>query len=412
MNIAFCSLLLPEEKHLSERARERLSGIASHKLARGLIQGLDANLQRPLTVFNIINTLNYPKFPELFFPTEQWHHTTGADDWHIGYVNLFGIKYITQECGLYRKLERWVQSQKGKTCMICVYYIYYPAMKAVCRIRRRFGNQVKICLITGDMAVQRSLPSDFSKPSLKKWLIHFVENGINRMVPRFDSFVFATKDMASGFGVENKPYTVLECTYATPVYEGIHSNHNLNSDNKNVIFYAGVLREEYGIKHLLRAFSMIEDSGYRLWLAGGGSAESMIQDYAESDCRVEFLGFLPPQEVALRQENATVLINPRTSELEFVKYSFPSKTMECLASGKPFIAHRLPCNPPEYDAHIQYPEDETDRALRDKIVEICELSQAQRDEIGIRAQKFIAEEKNPAVMCRRIVDMWRSLEDS
>lgn len=411
MNLAFCSLLLPEEKHLSERAKERLSGISLHKLGTAVIQGIDANLQHPITVFNIINTLNYPKFPALRFPTERWHHTKGSDDWHIGYVNLFGIKYITQENGLYRKLKKWVSSKRGEQCTICVHHIYYPSMKAACRIKRKFGSQVNICLLTGDMNGARGLAAQF-KPNLKERLTHFVEIGINRMVPQFDCFVFATKDMAEGFGVEDKPFTVMECTYTDSVNIEMKKDCSLNPEKKKIIFYAGALREEYGIAHLLRAFESIEDSDYRLWLAGGGAAETMICEYAKADPRVEFFGFLPPQEVELRQKNATVLVSPRTSEHEFVKYSFPSKTMECLASGKPYIAHHLPCDPPEYGAYIQYPENETDEALCDKIVQLCELPQVQRDEIGARAQRFIAEEKNPAVMCRRIVDMWTALEDS
>ena len=43
--------------------------------------------------------------------------------------------------------------------------------------------------------------------------------------------------------------------------------------------------------------------------------------------------------------------------------------------------------------------------LRDKIVEICELSMEKRNEMGQRARKFILEEKNPKFMCRKIVDL-------
>ena len=56
MDIAFCSMLLPEEKNLAARAKKRLPGISVHKVARALISGLDANLEQPVRVFNIINT--------------------------------------------------------------------------------------------------------------------------------------------------------------------------------------------------------------------------------------------------------------------------------------------------------------------------------------------------------------------
>lgn len=405
MNIAYCSLLLPEEKKLAERSRKRLSGISLHKFTRAVIQGLDANLDKPVDVFNIINTVNYPGFPDLIFKTEQWSHAEGADDWHIGYLNLVVFKYITQSKGLYKKLRRWVASKPGEQCFIIVHHIYYPAMQAACKIKKEFGDRVKICLITGDMNGQYGLRSQ-NRVNLKQRLLRFVETKIDRYAKQFDCFVFATKDMADGFGVADKPFTVLECAYANPVYYSDTPDNSLNPDGNKIIFYAGALREEYGIRHLLDAFCMIEDESYRLWLAGGGAAEPLIKEYAQRDSRIEYLGFISPQEVDLRQKNATALISPRTSELDFVRYSFPSKTMECLASGKPYIAHKLPCDPPEYSRVVQYPADESDKALCDKIIEVCSLSEDERRQIGIRAKEFIVTEKNPTVMCRRIVDLF------
>ena len=408
MNIAYCGLLLPEEKKLAERSKRRLPGVSLHKLSSALIAGLDHNLDKPVNVFSIINTLNYPKFPDLIFKNEQWQHTTGADDWYIGYINLFGIKYITQKNNLYQKLKAWKKQLHGEHCIICVHHIYYPFMAAACRLKRKDKQRVTICLITGDMNGRFGLTAQ-SKPNLKQRLTRFLEKRIDKMAKEFDCFVFATKDMAEGFGVTDRPFTVLECTYIDPLYTmetdpGIHQKNG-----QKILFYAGSLRKEYGIAHLLRAFSQINDPDYRLWLAGGGDTEMIIQEYAAKDPRVELLGFISPQEVERRQRLATALISPRTGELEFVKYSFPSKTMECLASGKPYIAHKLPCDPPEYADYIQYAEDESDEALRDKIVEICERTAEERNAIGERAKQFIVREKNPTVMCRRIVTMWEEM---
>lgn len=408
MNIAFCSLLLPEEKKLAERSKERLSGISLHKFGSAIVEGLDANLDEPIKIFNIINTVNYPKFPDLLFKTEKWSHTAGAEDWHIGYINLFGIKYITQANGLFRKLDAWVKTLNGEPCVVCVHHIYYPMMKAACKLKKKYGNQVKICLFTGDMNGKYGLKSQY-RPNFKEKLTHYVEYSIDKMAPEFDCFIFVTKYMAEGFGVSNKPVTVLECTYTPPVYDDPSPDSSLNPDGKKVVFYAGALRREYGTEHLLRAFSMIQDPDYRLWLAGDGNARESVQKYAADDPRISFLGFITPQEVDLRQKNATVLLNSRTSDQEFVKYSFAGKTMECLVSGKPYIAHRLPCDPPEYEGHIQYAADDSDEALRDKIVEICELSQAARDEIGRCAKRFVLEEKNPKAMCMRVIEMWAQI---
>lgn len=405
MHIAYCSLLLPEEKRIAERAKKRLPGISLHKFTSAILRGLDENLDGGVDVFNIINTRNYPDFPQLVFKTEKWSHKEGANDWHISYVNLFGIKYMTQAEGLYRKLCKWVASKGDEPCLICVHHIYFPAMYAATKVKRKFGDQVKLCLITGDMNGAFGLAAQTGN-CLKQRLTLRLEKKVDQLAKGFDCFVFATEHMAQAFGVEDKPFTVVECAYAEPSYYS--SLEDTSDESEKIIFYAGALREEYGIPHLLRAFSMIEGENYRLWLAGGGNAEHIIAEFAEKDPRIEFLGFITPQEVDLRQKRATVLISARTTEYAFVKYSFPSKTMEGLASGKPYIAHRLPCDPPEYADYILYAE-ESDEALRDKMVQVCELPKAQRDAISQKARDFVLREKNPKIMSKRIVDMWKQV---
>lgn len=405
MKVAYCSLLLPEEKHLAERSKKRLSGISLHKFTSALINGIDANLDEPLTVFNIINTLNYPNFPDIVFKTEQWHHNKGCTDWHIGYVNLFGIKYITQEIQLYKKLRAWVLVNINHDCIICVHHIYYPAMKAALAIKQEFSN-VKICLITGDMNGNYGLQSQYRK-NIKYLLTKQLERKIDFLATQFDCFVFATKDMAEAFKVKSKPFVVVECAYLPSPH--IDNSLRKNETDDKIIFYAGAIRNEYGIPHLLRAFHMINQKNYYLQLAGDGNAVPLVKEYIRKNTNIQFLGFISPQEVERRQQLATITVSPRTSEFNFVKYSFPSKSLDCLASGIPYVAHRLPCDPPEYADFIQYADDETDEALKNKIVEICELSLKEREVIGVRAKHFILEQKNPVIMARKIVDLWQNV---
>lgn len=408
MNIAYCSLLLPEEKNLSERAKGHLSGISLHKFTRAIISGLDANSKKPVRIFNIINTLNYPKFPDLIFPTEEWSHTDEAKDIHIGYINLFGIKYLTQEKNLYRALDQWFATLGGTRAVLCVHHNYYPMMKAALRIKRKYGNQAVTCLISGDIPGKFGLKSQY-KDSLKQKMIERMEKSILQMAKQFDSFVLQTQYMAEGFGVADKPVCVLECTYLPKAYTRSDKAKTYNPDNKKVVFYAGSLRKEYDAIHLLNAFRFIQGDEFEFWLAGGGNAVEEIQKAAETDNRIKFLGFISPQEVYDRQQVATVLVSPRKSNHVFVKYSFPSKTMECLASGKPYIAHRLPCEPDEYGDFIQYPDNETDEALANKIVEICNTPDAERRQMGEKGREFILTQKNPKAMCRRVLEFWETL---
>lgn len=407
MKVAYCSLLLPKEKKIAERTKERLSGISNHKVTVAEIAGIDTNLGTAVDIFNIINAVNFPKFPQILFKSEKWNHSKEKNhvDYHLGYVNIFGIKYITQYLKMYRYLKKWIKDLGTQSGVICVHNIYLPNMYASVRLKRKYKDKVKICLNTGDIPGNFGLKSQNNK-NLKQFLIeNFVDKNVMKLAKKFDCFVFVTDAMANAFEVEDKPYTVVECAY-TPTLD--YKISRKCEANEKIIFYAGSIREEYGISHLLRAFSMIKGLNYKLIICGGGPAEKIVNEYAKKDTRVCYLGFISPQEVLKYQMQATVLVSPRESKYEYVKYSFPSKSVDSLASGIPYIAHRLPCDPPEYEDYILYAK-ETDEGLRDKIVEICEMSDWERKRIGEKAKRFILEEKTPTVMTKSITDMWEHL---
>jgi glycosyltransferase involved in cell wall biosynthesis len=403
MKICFCSLLLPDAEKLMCKTKCKLP-ISRHKFGMNVLKGLEANCPGDITVMNIINTVNFPKYKQLVFPTENWSHNEKSTDYHIGYINLFGIKYLTQYHNLKKHLKAWAKANPNEKLVIYVQDIFFPSVMAALSVAKKFPN-IKTCLMTGDLYGKYGLSPNCNP--LKNWLLSQKDKFVETRIPQFDSYVLATKYMAQAMGVQDKPVTVMECLYA-PETSQLPEIQNRTAKEK-IIFYAGAVREEYGILHLIRAFSLISDPNYRLWIAGGGAGAKAVQKAAESDPRIVFLGFISPREVLERQQLATLLVNPRTSENEFSKYSFASKNMECLASGKPYVAHKLLCNPPEYDHYICYPDAETDEALAKKMVEVCEMSSSERDELAQRSRDFILQEKNPHSQCKKVVEMLREI---
>jgi glycosyltransferase involved in cell wall biosynthesis len=149
----------------------------------------------------------------------------------------------------------------------------------------------------------------------------------------------------------------------------------------------------------------ITDSNYRLQICGVGDSEEEIKKAVSRDSRIEFLGRLSREEVLRLQKNATVLVNPRQNNEEFTKYSFPSKNLEYLSSGIPMIAYKLDGIPNDYDRYICYVEDNSVEALSKKIIDVCELTQAQRHLYGYEARKYVMEHKNEIVQTKKIIQM-------
>lgn len=405
MRIAYCSMLLPEEKHLTDYTKERLVGISVHKVQMASIEGIDSNIEGYVDIYNIINTINFPKFRKLFFESEKWKHTPNKThyDYHIGYINLFGIKYIVQTFNMYRMLKKWVKEDINARNLICVHHTFLPSMVAAVLIKRKYRNKVKICFYTGD------LPGVYGAKQgngIKDVLIRQLVNKNNmRLAQMFDSYVFVTSEMANAVVVANKPVTIVECTYTRPPYYVDRQSNN----GSRTVFYAGAIRDDYGIPHLLNAFSLIDNPDYRLVIAGGGPAENEVREYVKKDSRATFLGYISAEEVAKEQANARVIVSPRQSFHDYVKYSFPSKSLDSMASGIPYVAHRLPCDPPEYESYINYAGDDSDIALRDKIVEIAELPDEIWRRLGDDAKQFVLRDKSPEIMMKSVVEMWNQL---
>ena len=98
-------------------------------------------------------------------------------------------------------------------------------------------------------------------------------------------------------------------------------------------------------------------------------AKSPAQIAAE-DPRIFYGGMLLNQEIVEKEQEATLLVNPRPTGEEYVKYSFPSKTMEYMASGTPVLTTVLPGMPKEYHPYVYLLEDETSDGITEKLKEV------------------------------------------
>jgi glycosyltransferase involved in cell wall biosynthesis len=153
---------------------------------------------------------------------------------------------------------------------------------------------------------------------------------------------------------------------------------------------------------LVKAFGKINQSNYRLLICGAGDTEPQIRVAAAADHRIEFKGQLPRSDVLALQRNAALLVNPRTPEGEFTRYSFPSKTMEYLASSIPVLMHRLDGVPEDYFNFCYTIDELSIDYLAKRIVEICETSPTELQRRVAAAKKFVTEHKSPDVQCRKI----------
>ena len=227
---------------------------------------------------------------------------------------------------------------------------------------------------------------------------------INYCIRKFDLFAILTTAMTTRLPLDGKQWVLIEGIYHDRKYPIVEKS------KKNVILYTGQLQKRYGIFDLVDAFMKISDPNYELWLCGMGNDEEMqwLNEQVNRDGRIKLMGRVAPDHVLALQRQATLLVNPRHSNEEFTKYSFPSKTMEYLASGTPTLMCKLPSIPLEYYNHLFFFDDESVDGMSQKIVEICSLDKEFLKIKGESAAEFIKSYKNSSYQVKKIISMLMS----
>ena len=143
----------------------------------------------------------------------------------------------------------------------------------------------------------------------------------------------------------------------------------------------------------------------QLHIYGPGDYVKELQQIAAEDSRVFYGGMLLNTEIVDKEQEATLLVNPRPTHEEFVKYSFPSKTMEYMASGTPVLTTVLPGMPREYHPYVYLMWEETPEGAAKMLTQVLSQSDEDLFRKGMEARSFILDKKNNVIQAKKILDM-------
>jgi len=245
------------------------------------------------------------------------------------------------------------------------------------------------------IAIVTDLPRDIGgKLSISKKVNQFLQN-------KYDAYIVLTEPMNEIVNPKNKPSIVIE---------GISDNKMKNKENtienkykEKTCIYAGGLYEKYGVKNLVEAFKLLNQDDVQLHLYGAGDLEEYLKE--SDDDRIKYFGVVENEKIVEEEIKATLLINPRFSNEEYTKYSFPSKNMEYMASGTPILTTKLPGMPKEYYEYIYLFEEETIEGMKNKLEQILKLSAINLNKKGKEAKEFVLKNKNNIMQARKIIDL-------
>ena len=297
------------------------------------------------------------------------------------------IHHLSKFFGTLRQLRKLYRKGDIIVCNI----MNFDECRAALWFRRL--HPVKVCAIVADVP---GLMSGSSKERDAKWkrqLTSLAAPFYRSSNNKYDGYLFLTEAMNVVVNTKGKPFVVME---------GIADNRMQKVENtldgknpKKTILYAGGLHREYGIQLLVEAFKGIDIPDVELHIYGKGNYVLELEKVAEEDARIKYFGTRSNQEIVSEQVKAHILVNPRPTKEAFVKYSFPSKIMECMASGTPLLTTRIPGMPKDYCPYIYCIDEETVEGVQDALQQLLGKPLEELHKKGQEAKQFILAEKNP-----------------
>ena len=353
---------------------------------------------------DIINPLflgNYPnEYKKIFVAREEWSHNEKSSNVSPSTINIFGLKQIFRLFNLTHEIRKKIKKQDDT---VIVVYSLNTSFLVSLRLAMVGHNDIPTCVIVPDLPL--FYITNAGKSKLYRILKTIDWKIMVHLCKRIDSFILLTEAMKDKLNITKQPYMISEgiCEVDDKKYD--------DSIENNTICYTGTLDREFGILDLIRNFLAVADDEWVLKIAGGGNAKKEIEKISRENPRIIYCGILTNFETKKLQRTSKILINPRSSDEEFTKYSFPSKTMEYLKSGRPVIMHKLPGIPPEYDDYLLYFDNTSDDAVQKGLIDVMSKTTKELNEIGAKGKKFVETEKNSKVQGKRIIEFLRKLLD-
>lgn len=224
-----------------------------------------------------------------------------------------------------------------------------------------------------------------------------------KLITRFDGYIFLTEAMNELTNKNKKPYIVVECLVEAGMVTV--KNELIQKKNPRICLYAGGIRRVYGIPQMVEGFLQASVPDVELHIYGSGDYSEDLLELCKKHNNVKFFGVVPNREIVAAEIQATLLINPRPTDGEYTKYSFPSKNMEYMASGTPVLTTKLPGMPKEYSDYVYWIEEETIPGITKALTDILNRLPEELHEKGISAKRYVLENKNNYVQAKRVLDM-------
>ena len=403
MQIVYLSNGCSEEKfsQLREKGITRQLPQAQ-KYHRLLMEGLASWTEQELVSLSAYS-VNRQWTKQIVFSREEEHR----DNIHYIYGAFWNLP-------VFRQLTRMVNASRE----IKKLYRKNPDMVLICDVlnqslseaARYCGKKYRIPVvgIVTDVPGLMLGTRNGRQPLLTRLVSQYAETRCRKNLGKYDGYLLLTEAMNPVVNTNHKPYLVIEGHADSKMTEV--TNTLADKQQPKVAMYAGGIHKEYGIGCMVDAFRNGNFSNWQLHIYGDGNYREELEQIAAQDGRIQYFGAQSNALVVQKQLTASVLINPRLTNEEYVKYSFPSKTMECMASGTPLLTTKLPGMPKEYEPYVYLITEETEAGMQAAMEAVFTQTAESLHQKGAEAKAFVLKEKNNICQAKKFMDFLAQLK--
>ena len=397
--LMICGYFAPENEaeviQHAKRAVEFSANEFQKKLIRGL-RGLDAQVE----VLSAPFIGSWPNASDI--RVFRGFRDAQEECQYVAFHNAWGLRNFSRAAAL-KKAVRTFAEDPAEDKLILVYCAHTPFLQAA-EYAKKLDPRIRVCFYVPDLPNYMNLNADRSR-------LYDIAKGLDNAQMRrhmacMDSYVLLTEPMRDCLPVAEKPCAIIEGILDRQCLEQPMAAQE--DDGLKYIVYTGKMNEKFGIPQLVQGFSLLPDPDCRLVLCGTGECMDKLHAAASQDSRILVLGQLPPAQAAQWQRRAAVLVNPRPDNEEYTKYSFPSKNVEYLLTGKPVVACMLAGMPACYRDFLYGIGNGSPEEIAQALAAALEASPEEVGKKHAAFREYAREQLTADSIARRIVEMTKS----
>ena len=402
MKVLFLGTFFPDDEIESVKKNSKKTvQNAANLLQWDYINGFESIYKNNVLLITKMCIGTFPNnYRKMFIKTRNFSSKNGSVGISVGFPNFYPIKQFLYPKICYKFIKKWIYNYSKEEKIIIAYSTL--CTKEILKIKK-IDKNIRIVLIVPDLPYYMNLDKNNMLYKIKRL---YETKKLEECLKEIDAVVPITKYMENEINSNRKLKSVI-----------IEGMINSKKSEKHHVYknyfqfcYAGTLTKKYGIINLINDFRKIKNDNIRLVICGGGEMVREVEKSVKEDKRIIYKGVVSSDEAYEIQCQSDVLINPRMNDSEYIKFSFPSKILQYMKTGRPIICYKLDGIPDEYDNYLLFVND--GETLKSKMEFAIKMSHKKLDEIGRNAEEFVLNEKNNIVQVKKIVRILGENDDN